>query len=176
MYTRKTLLDSFIINSDLDLFSLTNYLVRMMQTVSRHCLERIIRFINYVIFIFFFAINISCFDDSFLRIQVHDTIIILKKHYLFNWFWSHLWSISLTNSSCKIKCSFNIYKEYWTWKNILSHLSQSWIVQDVVSSILSCWKLLNNSVSAKISIIFTNRYRATLSSLKKSSCSHHNRL
>ncbi len=36
MYTRKTFLDSSIIDSDLDLFSLTNYLVRMMQAVLRH--------------------------------------------------------------------------------------------------------------------------------------------
>jgi len=140
------------------------------------CLKRIIRFINCIIFIFFSAINISCFDDSLFRIQVHDTIIILEKYYLFNWFWSHLWLISSTNFSCKTECSFNTYKEYWTWKNILNHLSQSWIVQDIVSSILSCWKLLNNSINAKILIIFTNIYRATLSSLKKSSCNHHNRL
>ena len=140
------------------------------------CSERINSFINCIIFIFFFMINILCFDDSLFRIQVHDTIIILEKHYLFNWFWSHLWSISSTNSSCKIECSFNIYKEYWTWKNILSHLNQSWIVWDVVSSILSYWKLLNNSINAKLSIIFTNRYRATLSFLKKSSCNHHNKL
>ena len=38
MYTRETLLDSSIIDSDLDLFSLTNYLVRMMQAVSRQCI------------------------------------------------------------------------------------------------------------------------------------------
>ncbi len=35
MYTRETSFDSFIIDSDLDLLSLTNYLVRMMQAVSR---------------------------------------------------------------------------------------------------------------------------------------------
>lgn len=37
MYTQKTFLDSFIIDSDFDLFSFTNYFVRMMQTVSRQC-------------------------------------------------------------------------------------------------------------------------------------------
>ncbi len=36
MYTWKMLLDSFIIDSDLNLFSLTNYLMRMMQTVLQH--------------------------------------------------------------------------------------------------------------------------------------------
>ncbi len=36
MYTWETSFNSFIIDSDLDLFSLTNYLVRMMQAVSRH--------------------------------------------------------------------------------------------------------------------------------------------
>ncbi len=36
MYTWKTLFDFFIIDSDLNLFSLTNYLVRMMQAVSQH--------------------------------------------------------------------------------------------------------------------------------------------
>ena len=35
MYIQETLFNSFIINSDFNLFSLTNYLVRMMQTVSR---------------------------------------------------------------------------------------------------------------------------------------------
>ncbi len=34
MYIQETFLDSFIINSDLDLFFLTNYLMRMMQAVS----------------------------------------------------------------------------------------------------------------------------------------------
>jgi len=34
MYIQEMFLDFFIIDSDLDLFSLTNYLVRMMQAVS----------------------------------------------------------------------------------------------------------------------------------------------
>ncbi len=35
MYTRETFLDSSIIDSDLDLFILTNYLVGMMQAALR---------------------------------------------------------------------------------------------------------------------------------------------
>ncbi len=35
MYTRETSFDSSIIDSDLDLFLLTNYLMRMVQAVSR---------------------------------------------------------------------------------------------------------------------------------------------
>ncbi len=41
MYTQETLFDSFIIDSDLDLFSLTNYLMRMMQTVLRQRVDQL---------------------------------------------------------------------------------------------------------------------------------------
>jgi len=88
------------------------------------------------------VINISWFNESFLKIQVNDTIIIFKKHYLFHCFWTHLCLILYINFSCKIECLFNVYKEYWTWENIFNHLSQSWKIQDVVSSIFLCWSFL----------------------------------
>ena len=40
MYTRKTSLNSSIIDSDFDLFLLTNYLVKMMRAVSRQCVSK----------------------------------------------------------------------------------------------------------------------------------------